>query len=89
MPLIVNPERLRASAAEFHRAYGDSLEMVARLSNEMNSLRSEWQGTAQSQFYADFEQWKTQMNQYSDLLESISQALKGMADHFEAADRFR
>jgi len=38
-------------------------------------------------FYSDFQQWSTQMKQFTELLNSINTQLNQIADRFAAADQ--
>lgn len=83
----VTPEQVHEVANQFKQASQQSQDMVSRLQSTMNSLQPEWEGMTQQRFYGEYEQWKTSMNQFVQLLQSIGQQLDAIADRFAAADQ--
>jgi WXG100 family type VII secretion target len=61
--------------------------MVARLTQQMNSMQPEWEGMSSQKFYTDFQQWKGTMTQFVTLLNEIGGQLDAIATRFEQADR--
>jgi len=83
----VTPEQVREVAGQFKQASQQSQEMVSRLQSTMGSLQPEWEGLTQQRFYGEYEQWRTSMNQFIQLLQSIGQQLDAIAARFAAADQ--
>jgi len=83
----VTPEQVRQVASQFAQSASQSEEMVARLTNAINSMQPEWEGMTSQRFYSDFQQWSAQMKQFTELLKSINQQLNQIADRFAAADQ--
>jgi len=83
----VTPEQVHEVANQFKQASQQSQDMVSRLQATMSSLQPEWEGMTQQRFYAEYEQWKTSMGQFVQLLQSIGQQLDAIADRFAAADQ--
>jgi WXG100 family type VII secretion target len=88
MPRIrITPEQVRQVAGQFAQAASQSQDMVARLTNAVNSMQPEWEGMTSQRFYSDFQQWSQQMTRFVELLNSINQQLNQIADRFAAADQ--
>jgi len=83
----VTPEQVRQTASQFARSASQSQEMLSRLTNAINSMQPEWEGMVSQRFYSDFQQWSTQMKQFTELLNSINTQLNQIADRFAAADQ--
>jgi WXG100 family type VII secretion target len=83
----ISPEQVRQVAAQFAQSAAQSDEMVNRLANAVQSMQPEWEGMTSQRFYSDFQQWRTQMQQFTELLRGINQQLNQIADRFAAADQ--
>jgi len=83
----ITPDQVRQVASQFSQAAGQSQELVSRLTNAINSMQPEWEGMVSQRFYSDFQQWSTQMKQFTELLNSINTQLNQIADRFAAADQ--
>ncbi len=83
----VTPEQVHQVASQFKQASQQSQELVNRLQQTMGSLQPEWEGMTQQRFYSEYEQWRTSMNQFVQLLTSIGTQLDQIADRFTQADQ--
>lgn len=83
----VTPEQVHQVANQFKQASTQSQEMVSRLGSTMSGMQPEWEGMTQQRFYSDYEQWKTSMTQFVQLLNQIGTQLDAIADRFTAADQ--
>lgn len=83
----ITPEMVRQAGHQFQQASSQSEDMINRLNTQMQALHAEWEGMTQQQFYTQFEEWKTRMNQFKVMLSDISSQLVTIAARFEAADR--
>jgi len=83
----VTPEQVHQVANEFKRAGTESQQMVTRLEQTMGSLEPDWEGMTKQKFYGEFQQWRTSMRQFVELLNNIGQQLDVIADRFAAADQ--
>ncbi len=83
----ITPEQVRQVANQFKQASQQSQEIVNRLQATMNNLQPDWEGITQQRFYGEYEQWRTSMNQFIQLLQSIGQQLDAIAERFAAVDR--
>ncbi len=83
----VSPEQLHQVAGQFKQASQQSQEMVNRLQQTMSNLQPEFEGMTQQRFYGEYEQWRSSMGQFVQLLNSIGQQLDQIADRFAAADQ--
>jgi len=83
----ISPEQVRQVAAQFAQSASQSEEMINRLANAINAMQPEWEGMTSQRFYGDFQQWRGQMQQFTELLRGINQQLNQIADRFAAADQ--
>jgi WXG100 family type VII secretion target len=83
----VTPQQMRTAAQQFKSSSQQSNEMVARLTQQMNSMQPEWEGMSSQKFFQDFQQWKGTMTQFVTLLNEIGGQLDAIATRFEQADR--
>jgi WXG100 family type VII secretion target len=83
----ITPEQVRQVAAQFAQAASQSEEMVARLTNAINSMQPDWEGMTSQRFYNDFQHWSAQMKQFIELLRGINTQLEQIAARFAAADQ--
>jgi WXG100 family type VII secretion target len=83
----VTPDQVRQVGGQFKQASTQSQEMVTRLQNTMTQLSPEWEGMSQQRFFQQYEQWRTSMNNYVQMLQQISQELEAIAVRFEQADQ--
>ena len=83
----ITPDQVRQVGGQFKQASQQSQEMVSRLQNTMNGMEPEWEGLTKERFYQEYEQWRSSMNQFVELLNGIGQQLDAIAARFEAADQ--
>lgn len=82
----ITPEQIRQASQDFRTQSQNSQQMVTTLTNTMMGMQSEWEGMTSQRFYSEFDQWRTSMNQFVQLLGDISQQLETIAARFEQAD---
>lgn len=88
MPRIkVTPDQVHQVASQFKNASSQTQDMVSRLQQTMDGLQAEWEGLAQQRFYGDYQQWRTTMNSFVQLLGQISTQLDQIAERFAQADQ--
>ncbi len=83
----ITPDQVRQVGNQFKQASQQSRDMVSNLQNTMNSMEPEWEGLTKERFYQEYQQWKTSMTQFVELLNNIGQQLDAIAARFEAADQ--
>lgn len=83
----ITPDQVRQVGNQFKQASQQSQEMVGQLQSTMSGMEGEWEGLAKERFYQEFQQWRTSMNQFVELLNGIGQQLDAIATRFEAADQ--
>jgi len=83
----ITPDQIRNVGGQFKQASQDSQAMVNRLQSTISGIEPEWEGLTKERFYQEFQQWKTSMNQFVELLNSIGQQMDAIAARFEAADQ--
>ena len=85
--ILVTPEQVHEVGSQFQNASQESDQMVNRLQSTMSGLDPDWEGMTQERFYSDYEQWRTQMVGFVDLLNQIGEQLHNIAVRFEQADQ--
>ncbi len=85
----ITPEHVRQVGNQFKQASQQSQELVNRLESAVNSMQGEWEGMTKERFYNEFQQWRTTMRQFVELLNSIGQELDTIANRFQGADEPR
>jgi len=83
----VTPEQVRQVASQFRQSSQQSQEMVNRLQNTLNALQPDWEGMTQQRFYNEYQQWRTSMTQFVQLLDSIGRQLDDIATRFATVDQ--
>ncbi len=83
----ITPDQVRQVGSQFKQASQQSQDMVNRLQNTINGMEPEWEGLTKERFYQEFQQWRTSMTQFVELLNNIGQQLDAIAARFEAADQ--
>lgn len=87
--ILVTPEQLEQVANQFKSSSEQSQQMISRLQQQVNGLQGQWDGMTKQRFFTDFQNAQKQMNTYVQLLESINQELKTIANRFRQADQAR
>lgn len=83
----ISPDQVRQAGNQFKQASQQSQDMISSLQNLMSSMEPEWEGLTKERFYQEYQQWKTSMTQFVELLNNIGQQLDAIAARFEAADQ--
>ncbi|NQS92533.1 MAG: WXG100 family type VII secretion target [Chloroflexi bacterium] len=83
----ISPDEVHQVAIKFEQAGSQSQEIVSTLQSTMSNLQPQWEGLTKERFYQEFEQWRSDMNRFVDLLGQIGQELHGIAERFAAADQ--
>ena len=82
----ITPDEVRGVATQFNNASQETEQMVGRLESTINNLAPTWEGMAKERFYGDYENWRSTMRNYVQLLAQISQELRAIADRFQGVD---
>ena len=85
--ITITPEEVHQAASKFEQASGQTQEIVSRLQALMGNMQPQWEGMTSQRFYQDYEQWRTSMAQFVELLSQIGTELHSIADRFAAADQ--
>lgn len=83
----ITPDQIRQVGNQFKQASQQSNDMVSKLQSTMSGMEGEWEGLTKQRFYQEFQQWRTSMNQFVELLNGIGQQLDTIAARFQAADQ--
>jgi WXG100 family type VII secretion target len=84
--IIVAPERLEGVASTFDTKKVETEEIISALRGVMESLDAEWDGVAQSKFYAQWNEMLPKMARFTDLLAQIASELRHVAQVFRETD---
>lgn len=85
--ITVTPEQVHEVATQFETASSQTQEMVNTLQTTMGNLQPEWEGMTSQRFYGDYDQWRTSMTSFVELLQSIGTELHAIGERFAAADQ--
>ncbi|AAK78390.1 WXG100 family type VII secretion target [Clostridium acetobutylicum] len=80
------PEELEQLAAKFSAASEESQQMVSTLGSGIANVQQNWAGVSATKFFGEYQQWSKTMTGYVQLLQQISNELKGQAQKFRDAD---
>lgn len=76
----MTPSELELTAAVFTEKADDMRSIVTELSQQVDALSSGWDGAAQDAFFETYESMKEPMDQFSQILDGIAEALKALAE---------
>lgn len=82
----VSPEELRRAAADIRSGSDYGGELVARLSQVIETLNAEWEGVSQQHFRTEAEETKAQLMNFIQMMHSMEQELMSIAARFAEAD---
>ncbi|WP_106768272.1 WXG100 family type VII secretion target [Paenibacillus faecalis] len=82
----VSPKELRRTAAEIRSGSEYGRELVARLSQVIETLNTEWEGVSQQRFSSEAEQTKVQLIQFVEMMNKLEQELVSIAARFAETD---
>ncbi len=84
--IVITPERVREVANQFRQSGQQSQEIINRLESTLNSLYSDWEGMSEQRFMDYYNDSKSIMQKFVELMEKIAQELTAIAERFAAAD---
>lgn len=76
----MTPSELEATARVFNEKAEDMRNIVNEMSQQVDGLTSGWDGAAQDAFFETYEEMKQPMNQFSEILEQLANALTSFAE---------
>ncbi|GIO97896.1 hypothetical protein J14TS5_29820 [Paenibacillus lautus] len=82
----VSPEELRRAAADIRSGSDYGGELVARLSQVIETLNAEWEGVSQQRFRTEAEETKVELMNFIQMMNSMEQELMSIAARFAEAD---
>jgi WXG100 family type VII secretion target len=85
--IAVTPEQMRASASKFANEASNLEGMLSTLKAEIETLSGTWKGAAQMQFAELMDKWNRDVQDITDVLNTISQHLNQAAQGYEDADQ--
>jgi len=84
--IAVTPERLREISARMNTGAADVKAILSRLAGDVAPVRSEWVGSAQTQFNALWDQLQRDANGLQSVLAGIANLTQNAATAYEAAE---
>ncbi len=84
--IVVTPQRLREVSAQMSTGAADVKAILSRLSGNVAPVRSEWVGSAQTQFNALWDQLQKDANGLHSVLTGIAKLTENAATAYEAAE---
>ncbi|ANS74111.1 type VII secretion protein EsxA [Paenibacillus yonginensis] len=87
--IMVNPEQIEEMARQFLQGGEQSRQIIAGLTQMVNSLEQEWEGLSKQRFFHEFQEADKQMQAFVSMLESIGEELAAMSNKFRALDQTR
>ncbi|MGD1994248.1 MAG: WXG100 family type VII secretion target [Anaerolineae bacterium] len=85
--IVVSPERLEAVASTFDSQKSETETILSALQSTMEGLDADWDGVAQSKFYAQWNEMLPRMTQFTQLLGEIAGELRRIAQVFRETDQ--
>lgn len=85
--IMVTSATLRSKAEELNNLNSQFKNAVESLTNEENSLRSQFEGEASDAFHAAFTKDTTQMNNFYNAIAQYVQKLLAIAEAYEKAEQ--
>ncbi|HHW47063.1 MAG TPA: WXG100 family type VII secretion target [Clostridiaceae bacterium] len=84
--ITITPQELRTAANNFRAKADEIVEILRYLKAEVDSLESTWDGAAQDQFFAQYNELQTPLNQFPEILQGIASTLDHVATTLEETD---
>lgn len=83
----MSPAELRDRAKTYGTSARDIEQLLQRLSQTQEQLRSEWEGQAFQRFDDQFNQLKPKVTEFANLMDQIEQQLQKTANAVEEQDQ--
>ena len=84
--ITITPQELITSAGNFNAKADEIRDILQYLQTEVNNLESTWDGAAQDQFFAQYSEMQTTLNQFPEVLDGIASQLTAVAQTIEETD---
>ena len=84
--ITITPQELRTAATNFRVKADEIVDILKYLMNEVTNLESTWDGAAQDQFFAQYNELQTPLNQFPEVLNGIASQLDAVAQTLEETD---
>lgn len=84
--ITITPQELRTAAANFKAKADEVVDILKYLMNEVTNLESTWDGAAQDEFFAQYNELQTPLNQFPEVLNGIASQLEAVAQTLEETD---
>lgn len=82
----ITPEQVRAVAATFKQKSAESTQMIQQLDGQVTGMQPDFEGMTSQRFYSDYQDWRSKMQQFTQLLDGIALQLEQIADRFIQVD---
>ena len=84
--ITITPQELRTAAANFKAKADEVVDILKYLMNEVTNLEGTWDGAAQDEFFAQYNELQTPLNQFPEVLNGIASQLEAVAQTLEETD---
>lgn len=84
--ILITPEQVDDAGKQFDQASQQSQDMVNRLQSLMTGMQPQWEGMTSQRFYQEYEQWRSAMTQFVQLLSDIGTELHAISTRFSQTD---
>jgi len=84
--ITITPQELRTAATKFNAKAEEVVGILKDLMTEVTNLESTWDGAAQDEFFAQYRELQTPLNQFPEVLNGIASQLEAVAQTLEETD---
>ncbi|MBP1903397.1 WXG100 family type VII secretion target [Paenibacillus turicensis] len=85
--ILITPEEMDRIAGQFTSGAQQSQEISNSLTNAINNMQGQWEGMTQQSFFQRYEEDKKKIEQYIEMLKTVGEDLKKIAERFRMADQ--
>ena len=83
----ISPEEMKNKSRIFNSSANNTQQMISKLNNQINQLRSSWAGAAQNSFIQEYQQLQPSMKKFVQVLNGISKQLSDVATTMQQTDQ--
>lgn len=80
--ITITPQQVHEVSSAFEQKSRESEAMMLELDELIKSLQDGWEDVTQTRIYSDYQYWRSQMQQSTQLLDGIAQQLLNISHSF-------
>lgn len=84
--ILITPAELRTASTNFANKANEIREILTYLRGEVSRLEDSWDGAAQDQFFATYEEMAKTLDQFPEVIDGMGQQLNAVADTLSQVD---